>query len=127
MKNLFFDRLTKESVHYAAFTLLKWFNSIKYSDRHLMIFPKSDTSKQERSGAAGDSENLLIYKTKYDERFQKVNISNIIRTEIDNTIKKTKDPVLKEFLEKSRPIVCFTKNDNLSNILVRADIKHYTK
>ena len=131
MTNLFFDRLTKKTANYRPQFLYKWFNSFKYSDRRLMIFPKSTMSPQEESSTEGQrkplgTDELLIYKTQYDKRFQQVQISQIIREGIETAAWKTKDPELKEFLENVKPLVCFTKNDNLSNVLVRANVKHYT-
>ena len=81
-----------------------------------------DLSKKEDSK---DASKLILFKTKFDRRFQQINISDIIRSEIRNTIDKTKDSDLKEFLQNITPLLCFLKNDNLSNHLVRANVSHY--
>ena len=99
-----------------------------------MLSSKSTMSIQEESLSedntekiqTGNTDDLLIYKTKYDPKFHQVKISSIIRKEIEKTASRTKDSDLKEFLETVKPLVCYKKNDNLSNILVRANVKHYT-
>ena len=87
--------------------------------------PQEESSTEGQKKPLGTDE-LLIYNTQYDKRFQQVQISQIIREEIETAAGKTKDPELKEFLENVKPLVCFTKNGNLSNVLVRANVKHYT-
>ena len=130
MKDVFFKRLTTHPINYAASKLMKWFDSIKYSDRMKMIFKQkasvSCANTQTNQSIKGNPENLILYKTQYDSKFQNINISKVIREEIDNAIKKTKDVKVKDFLENVRPMVCCTKNDNLKDILVRANAKHYT-
>ena len=72
------------------------------------------------------SNQLVVYMTVYSKRFKEVNISGIIRDEIQRTKERTKDENLKDFLDDLSPVTCFTKNDNLSDLLIRADVRKYT-
>ena len=129
MKNLFYNRLTRSTIHFPSYKLLNWFDSIKYSDRLNMIFKTSSSILQQEENqhyssdknASKDASKLIIYKTRYDQIFQKINITGIIRSEI----MKTKDSDLKDFLRNITPLLCFTKNNNISKHLVRANVSHY--
>ena len=109
MKDAFFKRLTTHTINYAASKLIKWFDSIKYSDRMKMIFKQkasvSCANTQTNQSIKGNPENLILYKTQYDSKFQNINISKVIIEEIDNKIRKTKDGKVKEFLKNVRPVV----------------------